>query len=150
MKEATGGALLMGLAAMLIMVFIIVVAFFISYGKSFRLKNTIINQLEQREGMTRNQVRDFFTGNSNVYNGKKVGICYQRHMVGTEVIGLSYQVVVYMQLEATSILGQLEIPIKGETRIIEKGNYFNIIKTSHPSQLQNINKCSIGYTTINV
>ena len=149
MKESTGGALLMGLAAVIIMIFIIVVAFFISYGKSFRLKNEIINKLEQQEGMTKTQVRQFFIDNSNIYNGKEVEICYQKYTAGGENLGFSYKIIVYMKIEASSILGELRIPIKGETRMIEKGYYFDHLPAG-TNQLESIKHCSRGYTPINV
>ena len=47
MKEATGGTLLMGLAAGIIIIFIIMVAFFISYSKAFKVKNQLINRIEE-------------------------------------------------------------------------------------------------------
>ena len=159
MKESTGGMLLMGLAAGIIMIFIILVAFFISYGKSFKLKNSVINNLEQSEGMTQDQVKQLLTNGGNAYNGKTAEICYNVfNDVGGNVVGFNYEIVVYMEMDRT-ILGELftpKIPIKGETKVIEKGNYFNCLKgtcvtgvTKTGTTLNGITMCptltSVGY-----
>ena len=129
MKESTGGALLMGLAAGIIIIFIIMVAFFISFSKTFKIKNSIINRIEQNEGMTQTEL-DEFLANETSYNGEN-RICY--NVVknnNSSIIGVTFNVTIYMQMDRT-ILGEafnVKIPISGETRIIEKGNFFNNIK----------------------
>ncbi len=129
MKESTGGALLMGLAAGIIIIFIIMVAFFISFSKTFKIKNSIINRIEQNEGMTQTEL-DEFLANETSYNGEN-RICY--NVVknnNSSIIGVTFNVTIYMQMDRT-ILGEafnIKIPISGETRIIEKGNFFNNIK----------------------
>ena len=129
MKESTGGALLMGLAAGIIIIFIIMVAFFISFSKTFKIKNSIINRIEQNEGMAQTEL-DEFLANETSYNGEN-RICY--NVVknnNSSIIGVTFNVTIYMQMDRT-ILGEafnVKIPISGETRIIEKGNFFNNIK----------------------
>lgn len=128
MKESTGGALLMGLAAGIIIIFIIMVAFFISFSKTFKIKNSIINRIEQNEGMTQTEL-DEFLANETSYNGEN-RICYNVVKNNNSVIGVTFNVTIYMQMDRT-ILGEafnVKIPISGETRIIEKGNFFNNIK----------------------
>lgn len=128
MKESTGGALLMGLAAGIIIIFIIMVAFFISFSKTFKIKNSIINRIEQNEGMTQTEL-DEFLANETSYNGEN-RICYNAIKNNNSIIGVTFNVTIYMQMDRT-ILGEafnVKIPISGETRIIEKGNFFNNIK----------------------
>lgn len=128
MKESTGGALLMGLAAGIIIIFIIMVAFFISFSKTFKIKNSIINRIEQNEGMTQTEL-DEFLANETSYNGEN-RICYNVIKNNNSIIGVTFNVTIYMQMDRT-ILGEafnVKIPISGETRIIEKGNFFNNIK----------------------
>lgn len=128
MKESTGGALLMGLAAGIIIIFIIMVAFFISFSKTFKIKNSIINRIEQNEGMTQTQLNEFLA-NETSYNGENK-ICYNVVKNNNSIIGVTFNVTIYMQMDRT-ILGEafnVKIPISGETRIIEKGNFFNNIK----------------------
>lgn len=135
----------MGLAAGIILIFIIMVAFFISYGTSFKLKNGIVNKIEQSEGMSSSEINSFINGKANKYNGKTVDVCYNEILdIDNKIKGFTVEVVVYMEMDKT-ILGEafnVKIPIKGETRIIEKGNYLENLGRL------NIQKCSNGYTTI--
>lgn len=133
MKEATGGALLMGLAAGIIIIFIIVAAFFISYGKSFKMKNQIINHIEQNEGITMDVFTDFMVRRETAYHGD-ADVCYDLicnngalRCSGESLRGFTLSVTVYMQMDRT-ILGDafnIRIPVRGETRIIESGNYYD-------------------------
>lgn len=118
----------MGLAAGIIIIFIIMVAFFISFSKTFKIKNSIINRIEQNEGMTQTEL-DEFLANETSYNGEN-RICYNVVKNNNSIIGVTFNVTIYMQMDRT-ILGEafnVKIPISGETRIIEKGNFFNNIK----------------------
>ena len=129
MKESTGGALLMGLAAGRKIIFISMQAFFISVSKTYKIINSFINWIEHNEGMTQTEL-DEFLANETSYNGEN-RICY--NVVknnNSSIIGVTFNVTIYMQMDRT-ILGEafnVKIPISGETRIIEKGNYFNNIK----------------------
>lgn len=132
MKEATGGALLMGLAAAIIIIFVIVVAFFISYGKSFRLKNEVINEIEQREGMNKTEINEFIAHRATKYNGKFPQYCYKKvyyqNSFGDDVYkGFVIKVMVVMSMDST-ILGNTfnpKIPVYGETKVIEKGRFYS-------------------------
>ena len=118
----------MGLVAGIIIIFIIMVAFFISFSKTFKIKNSIINRIEQNEGMTQTEL-DEFLANETSYNGEN-RICYNVVKNNNSIIGVTFNVTIYMQMDRT-ILGEafnVKIPISGETRIIEKGNFFNNIK----------------------
>lgn len=125
MKEATGGALLMGLAAGIILIFIIMVAFFISYGQTFRLKNDMINYIEQNEGVDKVTLARYMGGKGSVYSGRDIKACYKKVYRGHEQIGFTVKVIVYMQMDR-NIFGKAfnpKIPVSGETKTIETGNY---------------------------
>ena len=142
----------MGLAAGIIIIFIIMVAFFISYGRAFKIKNEMINAIEQQEGMTLEQLRNFVVGKSSAYVGRKIGVCYNNIEKpipdgSSEFIGFTMQVVVFMEMDKT-ILGDrfnVKIPVTGETKLIEKGNiYSNMTMIS-----SDIGECSSGsYTSV--
>ena len=144
MKEATGGTLLMGLAAGIIIIFIIMVAFFISYSKAFKVKNQLINRIEQMEGMKKDEISSYIVSEQTNYVGNKITACYNKVERNGTPIGFTVKVVVYMQFER-AILGEnlnIDIPVSGETRIIEKGNYINRLGDL------NLSQCSSGYTNI--
>lgn len=150
MKESTGGALLMGLAAGIIVIFIIIAAFFISYGKSFKLKNSIINKLEQSEGLSVDGIKAFLLNNSNryKYTGNEFDICYNEFRSGNnDLVGFNYEIIVYMQTDG-SILGKIKIPINGETRMIEKGNFKDDLAQGKKSGFPKM--CSQGYEHVNI
>ena len=143
MKESTGGALLMGLAAGIIIIFIIMVAFFISYGSTFKIKNEIINYIEQHEGASKDELLTFVTGKQTKYSGKTIKACVNM-LDGASVNGFTIKVVVYMEMDKT-ILNEafnVKIPIKGETMIIRKGSrYDNLVECPLDDDLD-------SYTTI--
>lgn len=128
MKESTGGALLMGLAAGIIIIFIILVAFFISYGKSFKIKNALINKIEQSEGMTTKSIETFLEESG--YYGEFEVCSNKLEDNDNNLIGFNFEITIYMAMDR-NILGNafnVKIPIRGETRIIESGTYFEKIK----------------------
>lgn len=154
MKESTGGMLLMGLAAGIIMVFIILVAFFISYGKCFKLKNSLINKLEQTEGVTYTKIKEYFNENGTAYSGKEATICYNKFSnIDDEIIGFNYEITVYMRMDRT-ILGEVfnpKIPISGETKMIEKGIFLECLKDNTKCISANFNgieECSNGVSPV--
>ncbi len=120
----------MGLAAGIIIIFVTVVAFFISYGKTFRLKNMIINKIEQNEGMTEGEIITTITSGGTKYNIQPPKLCYNKvtyRDINKNIVykGFTVQVIVYMTMERR-ILGEAfapSIPVRGETRIIETGYY---------------------------
>lgn len=127
MKEATGATILMGLAAMILLIFIIMVAFFIGYGKAFRLKNKIINRIEQGEGINAAELVTQMRNSANKYTGNEARICYSTVEDSSgELYGFTMSVVVYMHTEEKIL--KVKIPISGETRIIQTGTYYDKIK----------------------
>lgn len=135
MKESTGGALLMGLAAGIIMIFIIMVAFFISYGSTFKAKNAVINNIEQKEGLRKVDVENYAVSLATKYNPSNIDTCFSRVITGGQYVGFIQKVTIYMEFDKT-ILGSalnIRIPVKGETRIIEKGSIYEACKLNDSS-----------------
>lgn len=127
MKSSTGGALLMGFAAGIIIIFVIMVAFFISYGKSFKLKNEIISVIEQREGMKKEDIIDYIKSRASGSNKRKdPEVCFRTVSNGDDDLRFTIEVTVYMSMERTILdkMFEVKIPVRGETRIIEKGNIY--------------------------
>ena len=143
MKSSTGGALLMGLAAGIIIIFVIMVAFFISYGKSFKLKNEIISVIEQREGMTQDEILEYIYDRETTYNGKTPSVCYRT--ISDNDPRFTIEVTVYMAMERTILdsLFKINIPVRGETRIIEKGNiYKDAVDSDDIGEKLDMEKCN--------
>ena len=130
MKESTGGALLMGFAAIMLLIFIIMSAFFISYGKLFRLKDKVINSIEQKEGLKASEIDQVIRENYKrdlVYE-VCYDIIYEEDVDGSKKIrGFTEKVKLFMDFDRNVFgsLFKLRIPIEGETRIIEKGTKYD-------------------------
>ena len=145
MKSSTGGALLMGFAAGIIIIFVIMVAFFISYGKSFKLKNEVISVIEQREGMKKEDIIDYIKLRASGSNKRKdPKVCFRT--VSNDDLRFTIEVTVYMSMERTILdsLFEVNIPVRGETRIIEKGNIYKnaTSKNSLKNLLGGMDLCS--------
>ena len=149
MKETTGATILMGLATVIILIFIIMVSFFISYGKAFSLKNYLINRIEQQEGMSAAELHDY-VGTSNVYTGKVIQACYEPIYFQSDLTGFIIRVRVSFGMDRT-ILGErfnIQIPIVGETRIIQRGDYLgNPPSLTQLNSRLNLAQCSTGHYT---
>ena len=149
MKETTGATVLMGLATVIILIFIIMVSFFISYGKAFRLKSLIINRIEQQEGMIDTEMNEF-VGTSGVYAGKKIGACYEPIYHNGNLDGFIVRVIVSFGMDRT-ILGEqfnINVPIVGETRVIQKGDYLSPANETSLAYKLGMSKCEDGYTEV--
>lgn len=133
----------MGFAAGIIIIFVIMVAFFISYGKSFRLKNEVISVIEQREGMTENDILSYIYNRETTYNGKNPNVCFRT--VSNTDLRFTIEVTVYMAMERSILdnLFKVNIPVRGETRIIERGNIYQNAtnKAQLKSQLGGMDEC---------
>ena len=121
------------------------VAFFISYGKTFRIKNEMINYIEQNEGVEKDSLSFYVQDKVNAYSGKTIEACYNEIDNGS-VKGFTVKVVVYMEMDRT-ILGKafnVKIPVSGETRIIEKGYYISFSLGSWIILKQNDRKINVN------
>ena len=120
MREAVGGTFLLQIVSVFLIVFIGFMAIVLKYGRVFRVKNAIINNIEQNEGYkTEEEIKTY--ANSIGFDGNNVSVCYQKVIKG----GLSYyyyKVIVEMSFTLLSNEPFIKIPVTGETRIIETGN----------------------------
>lgn len=97
-------------------VYIAFMAIVINYGKVFRIKNSIINYIEQQEG-----VSDCTSARAVVV--EKLGYLNNYKLEGYETDkGMIYKVTVYIVFKLPLVSFDVSIPVSGETRLIESGN----------------------------
>lgn len=144
MKAATGNALLMNIIIVFLVVVLGVLVTSITYTKAFRVKNRIVEVIENYDGDFNNHVdqikSDITTSLSNVgyrlkgtstcktidKNGKPLPTpiegndyyyCIYPYKTGR---GFYYKVVTYMYLDLPVINQVLNIPVYGETKVFYK------------------------------
>lgn len=141
MKAATGNALLMNIIIVFLVVVLGVLVTSITYTKAFRVKNRIVEVIENYDGDFDNHVdqikSDITTSLSNVgyrlkgnsvcktlkdgttvdEEGNDYYYCVYRYDTGR---GHYYKVVTYMYLDLPVINQVLNIPVYGETKVFYK------------------------------
>ncbi len=144
MKEAVGGTFMIYVLLIFLAVYITFVAVALNYAKAFRVKNSVIDIIEQNEGMTDDELNDinksgdtitkiedrlkdynYYVTLSNSYLDKyndytcfDRGYCISKMGDDREY----YRVVTFVQLSIPFIDFNITIPIRGETRVIERIN----------------------------
>lgn len=118
MRESIGGSMILYIVLGFFTLFIIVIASITQYGKIFRIKNAMINYLEQIEGISDTNDLSLFEerlGELSYYD-EQWYVCRD----DSNPKGSYYQVVLrsYFQLPFNT---GFTIPIKGDTRVIESG-----------------------------
>ena len=120
MREAVGGTFLLQIVSVFLIVFIGFMAIVLKYGRVFRVKNAIVNKIEQNEGYrTEDEIKTY--ARSLGFDGNNVYACYQTVSKG----GVSYyyyKVRVEMSFDFLGNEDLISIPVIGETRIIETGS----------------------------
>ena len=144
MRDAFGGALMIQLLLIFLTLYISFMAIALSYSKAFRVKNEIINYIEQYEGYNDRskelidaylekqryyvEVKDTSEGDfSNYVNNPNQlspgatycanrGYCITEQSQGNR--GTYYIVETYLQIKFPFFNLDFTVPIKGETRII--------------------------------
>ena len=128
MREAMGGALLLKLVMIFIVIYVCFLAIAINYSITFRVKNQIINLIEAYEGLENaeesieNYVNNigYFRGLGTVRrdeNCNYAGYCI--YEIDSER-GKYYRVVTYVSFDFP-VLGQItNFPVSGETKVIYK------------------------------
>lgn len=130
MREAIGGALLIKLVMFFIVIYVCFLAIAINYSITFRVKNNIINIIEEYEGL------DLAKPHIDEYIAS---VGYYRSGVGTfnldagcssngycikelkSARGKYYKVTTYVSFDFP-IIGQItQFPVSGETRVIYTG-----------------------------
>lgn len=141
MRESIGGAWIMGIVVLFIVLFSSFLAVSINYTKAFRTKNKIISLIEQNEGLKMNdysegstlqQISDYLS--NTVYNitedlsGRcedmtyiatnndiRGGYCIKRVESNN---GVHYKVRTFIRIELPIVWTSFTIPINGETKTI--------------------------------
>ena len=116
MRESIGGTFLLQIVLVFLTVYIGFMAVVINYGKVFRIKNTIVNYIEQQEG-----VADCSVARNIIV--EQVGYLNNYKLEGRETDkGMIYKVTVNIVFTVPLVNTRLNIPVRGETRLIETGN----------------------------
>ena len=149
MKEAVGGTFMIYVLLVFLAVYITFLAVALNYAKAFRVKNSVIDIIEQNEGMDEadftsreaniktgvtgqinNKLRDYnyiVSVSDNViekYCGDKnnyfeLGYCVSKK--SSDIGKEYYQVVTFVQIKFPFFENlNITIPIRGETRVIER------------------------------
>lgn len=141
MREAFGGTFTIKLMLIFLAIYIAFIAVALNYAKAFRVKNKIIDIIEQSEGISdyNDTGDDSVIGKINsylqsvsyhvgkvkdpdakTYCDNKLGYCIEE---STEVNNSKYYTVTtYIRIEFPFFGLDFTIPIKGETRKIERIN----------------------------
>lgn len=151
MKEAVGGTFMIYVLLIFLAVYIAFVAVALNYAKAFRVKNSVIDIIEQNEGMDESDFTgregNITTGVVGQINAKLNNYHYNISLTSDEVtkycgseenkFGLGYciskkennlgreyyQVVTFVQIKFPFWEDfNITIPIRGETRVIERIN----------------------------
>lgn len=148
MKEAIGGGWLFGFVAVFIVLFSAYLAISINYTKAFKVKNRIINLIEENEGFTSSRyISESSVDMDQVKNGTstedkvyvyldEIGYKYTDikcpepfestdHKVGGYCVrkyntnaGAYYKVATFVSLELPLVWIKINVPITGETKVI--------------------------------
>ena len=128
MREAMGGALLLKLVMIFIVIYVCFLAIAINYSITFRVKNQIINLIEAHEGLEnadaaiKQYVNDigYFRGLGSIKkdeNCNYAGYCIYELDSGR---GKYYKVTTYVSFDFP-VLGRItNFPVSGETKVIYK------------------------------
>ena len=149
MREAFGGAFMIILMLIFLAIYIAFIAVALNYAKAFRVKNKIIDIIEQSEGISEidynNTNEGSVIGNINTYlnnvsynvnltdiNNKNIdnvhcydrGYCIEEYArpVNDGVTSKYYKVTTYININFPFFNLNFNIPITGETRKIERIN----------------------------
>lgn len=116
MRESIGGTFLLQIVLVFLTVYIGFMAIVINYGKVFRIKNTIVNYIEQQEGVV-----DCTVARNIIV--ERVGYLDEYKLEGRETDkGMIYKVTVNIVFTLPLVNSSITIPVKGETRLIETGS----------------------------
>lgn len=115
MRESIGGTMLFWIVLFFMSLFITFLAAVIQYARVYKIKNSLINYLEQSEGISsQSEFESALNGLGYPVNGKYV-IC--RYDAGSR--GGYYYIKLFASFEIMGI--SIDVSIAGETRLIETG-----------------------------
>lgn len=135
MRDAFGGAFMIKIILIFLSIYIVFMALALNYAKAFRVKNQIINYIEQYEGYepAENAISTYIqsvsyyvpitsiqgstTGDRTCYD---IGYCITPKITADEAGNRTYYLVeTYIRLEFPFFNLNVTIPIRGETRVVE-------------------------------
>lgn len=128
MREAMGGAILLKLVMIFIVIYVCLIAIAINYSITFRVKNQIINLIEAYEGYdnARDSIEDYIDSvgyyrgvGSMALNDSCSGKGYcVREIISETGNGKYYKVTTYVSFDFP-IIGEItNFPVSGETKVI--------------------------------
>lgn len=148
MRDAVGGSFMIKLILVFLAVYIIFMAAALNYAKAFRVKNRVMDIIEQNEGMEEADFNNLSgTNNSGVAgrineylntvsynvsltekNKENKGVCFDKgycieKVESTNIAGVYntyYKVTTFVKIEFPFLKMNFTIPITGETRKIER------------------------------
>ncbi len=126
MREAIGGALLIKLVMFFIVIYVCFLAIAINYSITFRVKNQIINLIEEYEGydLAKTHIEEYIAnvgyyrasvGNVSIDDTCDNGYCIKEL---TSDRGKYYRVTTYVSFDFPIIGRVTNFPVSGETKII--------------------------------
>lgn len=136
MRDAFGGAFSIKLMIIFLMLYTLFICVALNYAKAFRVKNRIINIIEQQEGLTQDAkklIGDYMyergysinCGDVNICNGctcvedvttREKGYSYKENTHSNQTY---YTIETYVHFKIPIIGIDFPIPVRGETRVIE-------------------------------
>ena len=130
MREAVGGTMLFWIVLTFVAIFIGFMAAVTQYGKVFRIKNSIVNYIEQGEGIAYSEDLENFKlklqslgyGKIDAKSGKFV-LC-RSDFKGATRDGSYYYVKLFVRFEIP-LAPAMEMGISGDTRLVETGIRIN-------------------------
>lgn len=146
MREAFGGTFTIELILLFLAIYVALIAVALNYGKAFRVKNQIIDIIEQNEGFDFNntnegseraQINSYLNRMSyyvniasindstinNTYSCYSEGYCVEKIVSITNLDNIEtsyYKVTTYVNIDLQIFRLKFTIPIQGETRKIER------------------------------
>lgn len=135
MKAALGGGFLLNLVIIIVSIVMLLFVGVIAYSKAYRIKNRIIDVVEQYGYNTTAQAminEDLKTAGyrttrrkkctSDNLNSSSYNYCIYGPFETKETIngGYYYKVVTYVSFDFPIVGGLVNIPVKGETKILDK------------------------------
>jgi len=134
MRDAFGGAFSIKLMLIFLMLYVLFICVALNYARAFRVKNRIINIIEQQEGYTTQAANDIDTylgdrgyiidcddiETKKCNNCTCVGRGYSYREVDAGGDQKYYTVETYLHFKIPIIGVDFPIAIRGETRVIEK------------------------------
>lgn len=133
MREAMGGALLLKLVMIFIVIYVCFLSIAINYSITFRVKNQIVNLIEEYEGyeLAKDKIEEYVANVGyyrafNAFNNERdcpggeshSGYCIQPVIYADAKRGKHYRVTTYVAFDFPVIGRLMNFPVSGETNVI--------------------------------